>query len=375
MWVSESQSLRKEEGEMLDVAIIGGGPAGVAAALSARQLMIEASITIFDAGYAEQWKPGETLSPVAMPILESLGCGAALQKAFEQGTAIESFGTQAAWGAAEIHEREFLYSLHGNGWRLDRKRFDAVLLYCAEAAGIDVRREARLKGSAADDAGQWSLSFEAGQYRARFVIDATGRAARFAMLRGARISPSDQLAAVFVRFEAENDWDTLIEAAENGWWYSTGVPNGNAVAAWMSDTDLIREMNLRSAARWNALLAESVHTRHRVENARALGPPMIFGAQSHILRPMGGHGWLAAGDAAMAFDPLSSQGITKALRSGKLASFVAADYLLSKVDTHQRYNEIGEQEYADYQRAKHAYYSEEQHWPTAPFWARRHTSA
>jgi flavin-dependent dehydrogenase len=360
---------------MLDVAIIGGGPAGVAAALSARQLMMEASITIFDAGYAEQWKPGETLSPVAMPILESLGWGAALQKAFEQGTAIESFGTQAAWGAPEIHEREFLYSLHGNGWRLDRKRFDAVLLYCAEAAGIDVRREARLKGSAADDAGQWSLSFEAGQCRARFVIDATGRAARFAMQRGARISPSDQLAAVFVRFEAENDWDTLIEAAEDGWWYSTGVPNGNAVVAWMSDTDLIREMNLRSAARWNALLAESVHTRHRVENARALGPPMIFGAQSHILRPMGGHGWLAAGDAAMAFDPLSSQVITTALRSGKLASFVAADYLLREVDTHQRYSEMGEKEYAEYQRAKHAYYSEEQHWPTAPFWARRHTFA
>ena len=30
----------------------------------------------------------------------------------------------------------------------------------------------------------------------------------------------------------------------------------------------------------------------------------------------------------MAFDPLSSQGILKALRSGKLASFVAADYLI-----------------------------------------------
>ncbi|MGC2111535.1 MAG: hypothetical protein WA655_18610 [Candidatus Korobacteraceae bacterium] len=78
-------------------------------------------------------------------------------------------------------------------------------------------------------------------------------------------------------------------------------------------------MDLKSVARWNLLLGESVHTRRRIENARAQGPPMIFGAQSHILQPMGGCGWVAAGDAAMAFDPLSSQGITKALRSGKLA--------------------------------------------------------
>ncbi|MGC2111536.1 MAG: hypothetical protein WA655_18615 [Candidatus Korobacteraceae bacterium] len=64
------------------------------------------------------------------------------------------------------------------------------------------------------------------------------QAACFTRQRGARICPSDRLAGVFVRFEAENEWDTLIEAAESGWWYSASVPNGAAVVAWMSDTDL-----------------------------------------------------------------------------------------------------------------------------------------
>ena len=374
MLISESQSVWKQGGEMLDVAIIGGGPAGVAAALSARQLMIEATITIFDAGHTERWKPGETLSPAAMPILESLGCGAALQEAFEQGTAIESFGTQAAWGAPEIHEREFLYSLHGNGWRLDRPRFDALLLDCVRASGVEVRQGVALRGSAEEDGG-WRLQFQRSAARARFVIDASGRPARFAMQRGARPMCSDKLAGVFVLFNVGSSYDTLIEAAENGWWYSTAVPGHTMVAGWMSDTDLIREMSLKSAEPWHALLAKSEHTRRRLGKAVPKTEPMIFAAHSQILSEVGGHGWVAAGDAAMTFDPLASQGILKALRSGKMASFVAADFLLRGAETHERYARLARTEYAEYERAKHAYYSEEQRWPTAPFWARRHTVA
>jgi flavin-dependent dehydrogenase len=359
----------------VDVAIIGGGPSGAAASLSLRQLLPQAAIALFDSAPAGKWKPGETLSPTAVPLLQSLGCWPSLHAAFQDGMAAQSFGTQAAWGASHLSEREFLFSLFGNGWRLDRKQFDAALLNSAEAARVEVQREMRLKESAADREGYWRLSFAVGQYRARFVIDATGRTAWFARQLGTRISLDDRLAGVFVRFEVENEWDTLVEARASGWWYSTGLPNGAAVVAWMSDTDLIREMNLKTARCWHAQLAESVHTKQRVQNARSQGLPMIFAARSQILRPMGGRGWVATGDAAMAFDPLSSQGITKALRSGKLASFVAADYLLRGSDTHQRYEQIAEQEYADYRRAKHTYYCEEQRWPTAPFWARRHTSA
>ena len=78
------------------------------------------------------------------------------------------------------------------------------------------------------------------------------------------------------------------------------------------------------------------------------------------------------GDAAMTFDPLSSQGIAKALRSGRLASFVAADFLLRGAETHDRYTRLACGECEEYERAKRSYYREEQRWPTAPFWARRH---
>jgi len=356
---------------MLDVAIIGGGPAGAAAALSLRQLMPQARVAIFDAGHDGRWKPGETLSPGATPILESLGCWAAFQKLREEGAALESFGTRAAWGASELYERDFLYSLHGNGWRLNRTRFDAMLLACAEAAGVEVRHGIALIDSAEEDSG-WRLELRGSECRARFVIDASGRAARFAVQRGARPMPCDRLAGVFVLFEAANAEDTLIEAAENGWWYSTTVPGATAVVAWMSDTDLIRQTKLRNATDWTVLLARSVHMRQRLRGAVPRGVPMIFAAHSQRLSLMGGRGWVAAGDAAMTFDPLSSQGIAKAMRSGKLASFVAADFVLRGAQTHDRYTKLACAEYAEYEQARRTYYREEQRWPAAPFWARRH---
>src|SRR4030095_9351479 len=116
---------------MLDAAIIGAGPGGCAAALSLRQLMPNASIAIFNSCGGGCWRAGEGLSPGAMPILQSLGCWQELQ---ESGF-IESFGTQAAWNSPETHQNEFLFSMHGNAWRLDRARFEQMWRKCVTAMG------------------------------------------------------------------------------------------------------------------------------------------------------------------------------------------------------------------------------------------------
>jgi flavin-dependent dehydrogenase len=80
---------------------------------------------------------------------------------------------------------------------------------------------------------------------------------------------------------------------------------------------------------------------------------------------------VAAGDAAAAFDPLSSQGVLMALRTGKLASFVALDHLLGRADSSPRYDALLRREYEGYQATRRSFYREEQRWPDAPFWARR----
>lgn len=351
---------------MLDAAIIGGGPAGAAAALSLRQLAPNSSIAIFDKNAERGWRPGEILSPGARPILESLGCW----PAFAASGFLESFGTRAAWGTDRAYDNDFVFSLGGNGWRLDRVRFDAIMLGCAQQAGVETHRDAVLLDSCGNGAG-WRLRFRDGEFRARFVIDASGRSAVFAVQRGARRVPDDRLAGVFALLESDAAGDTLIEAAENGWWYSASVPGGKMVASFMSDTDVIRAGRLFEPDRWNSMLAETRYTRARLDGAIVQGPPMVFTAHSQHLSQAGAEGWAAAGDAAMSFDPLSSQGILKALRSGKLASFCAADFLLRGMASHEKYEKLAKAEYAAYREAKSAYYSMEERWPESEFWKRR----
>jgi flavin-dependent dehydrogenase len=362
---------------IFDVAIVGGGAAGAAAALSLRQHMPGAKVAIFDAGCRTPWRPGETLSPMARSLLESLGCWGDMRKALAAGVALDSRGTESAWGSETVQANEFLFSRHGNGWRLDRSKFDAIMLERAQEEGATVHRGATLVGSVEQDDG-WKLELAGNTAEARFVIDASGRAARFAVERSLRLEAIDSLAGVFVLFDGRGskaaDCDTLIEAQESGWWYSTSVPGGKLVVGWMSDTDLIRQMKLKDAAQWHQLLAQSTQTRQRTEPAVASSDPMIFAARSQRLSTVAGRRWAAAGDAAMAFDPLSSHGITKALRSGKLASFVALDWLRGGEDTHERYCRIADAEWQQYKAARRDYYAQEQRWPGSVFWARRHAA-
>jgi flavin-dependent dehydrogenase len=84
-----------------------------------------------------------------------------------------------------------------------------------------------------------------------------------------------------------------------------------------------------------------------------------------------GDGWLAVGDAATTFDPLSSQGILKSLRSGVLASYAVADYFKGTQTGLVKYEALAAREFKDYMDSRADFYSRERRWDDAPFWLRR----
>jgi len=65
----------------------------------------------------------------------------------------------------------------------------------------------------------------------------------------------------------------------------------------------------------------------------------------------------------------------KALRGGKLASFVAADWLSGRKDSTGRYEAIVSGEYRGYLEAKTWYYGQERRWPDSAFWRVRQGKA
>ena len=97
-----------------------------------------------------------------------------------------------------------------------------------------------------------------------------------------------------------------------------------------------------------------------------------FAARSSLLTKPTGDGWIAAGDAAAAYDPLSSHGIGSALADGRNAARAVAATLDGDPASFTTYRDRHLAGYTHYLCTRHAYYADEQRWPTAPFWSRRH---
>jgi flavin-dependent dehydrogenase len=87
---------------------------------------------------------------------------------------------------------------------------------------------------------------------------------------------------------------------------------------------------------------------------------------------MCGLSWLAIGDAAMAFDPLASQGIAKALDHGERAALHIAAHLAGDASSLPTLALSLEREYAAYRATRASYYRIEKRWLQSAFWKRRH---
>jgi flavin-dependent dehydrogenase len=100
--------------------------------------------------------------------------------------------------------------------------------------------------------------------------------------------------------------------------------------------------------------------------------PRITDAGLAYMDRVAGPGWVATGDAAVSFDPLSSQGIVTALLMGRAAG-TAITAMLRKGDPEpllaygSEYAALLEQ----HRRQRSAFYGLEGRWPDAAFWARR----
>jgi flavin-dependent dehydrogenase len=350
-----------------DVIVLGGGPAGAAAGLAlARKGLAVALLAKPDRGPAI----GETVPPAIKRPLAQLGVWESFRAAAHRAAP----GTVAIWGAAQPQENDFLFNPYGPGWHLDRIRFDAMLRAAARDAGVDLRCGVARDCTFAPGIG-WKVLVDGARHRtlaAQWMIDATGRNAWLARRMGARRHRADRLVAL-VRFALAgrtNEPRTLIEACADGWWYGASLPHSRVVVALFTDADLLPRGAAARAHLWDRMLARTELIAGIFRDCGTASAIHTTAAWSGRAHPCAGQNWLAIGDAAQCHDPLSGQGIARALR----AALQAADY----ISAHGRHGatlddpvSANEREYETYLGARRLHYGREQRWPQRPFWQRR----
>jgi len=81
-----------------------------------------------------------------------------------------------------------------------------------------------------------------------------------------------------------------------------------------------------NADNWNQLMESAPLTFERAGRRQIPPPSMVVSASFLVRRPVVGANWIATGDAAPAFDPLSGQGVLKSIEAGVRCAATIARY-------------------------------------------------
>ena len=353
--------------------MVGGGVAAAAAVLALREC--GRSVAVLAPAPPSGFRIGESLSRSAEEELRKLG----ILDAHLEEPHLESQVRFSRWGSSELVEESAWPAAPHHGWYLDRARFNAFLWEQAETTPH--QRFLSPVEKTVDHGDAWSLHLRGGgRVRGKIILDCSGRSAVIAR-RLANREQLDRLVAAYTVLPQIDDTieptvASMVESVLQGWCYSVLTPDRSLVVAFFTDSDLLPDRLGNSTDEWQALLAGCPLTMKRINTAgyRIEGAPAIVDASTRVSAEFATDRWLAAGDAAVCFDPLSSHGMTTGLWSGRVAAD-AADRLLAgdstMVETYATRFRGGIDRYLqDRQRM----YAVEQRWSTSPFWQRRHAT-
>lgn len=364
-----------------DVLILGAGPAGCATALALRRGGVP-RVLMLEKASRRPFAIGESASPGVPALLSRLG----LDPKLEHLGHLPYYGNLSVWGDAEPAVDDFLRRGLPHGYHLDREAFDRWLREEALAAGamlctpvehIQVERTER----------RFTVRYQYGgnvvELRAALLVDATGRSAFLARQMGAGIHRSDRLVALALLAEPVETSRlrglSIVEAFEDGWIYAAGLPGGQCMITVMSDDDIAREGRYREPSVFRALIQNTRHIGPALRLPEEIQVVTAAAASQYSDRAVGA-GWIAVGDALIAFDPLTSSGIAGALDDGLSAAATILAWYLSEnreeaLAASRAYAERAEATLQRYFREHRAWYGREQRFADRAFWARRHAGA
>ena len=333
------------------IVVLGAGPAGAATAIGLRRLGYPVTVV-------SDWRRFAAVEGVSQRVLEGLrhaGLGGALSEAAMPAT------RQVRWNGEHLQmNQEFL---------LDRQRFDRALRADLARAGVTLV-EGRIREVARAEGHQVRLD-DGQMLQAEFLVEARGRQAPLA---ADRMRGPETISLLNVWHDAPGAPASAVESLDDGWSWMARLADGRCY--WQITLDA-------QGVPTKAALPEYCATRRRASalvaelfGAQAMEPAQVHARSSTAILAgeCVGDDWIRVGDAAMAVDPLSGNGIFQSLSSA-LQAPVVINTLLRRPEraalARQFHQQRVEQLFMRFARIGRDFYGQEQTRAGLPFWARR----
>ncbi len=286
-----------------DLVVIGGGPAGCAAAIAAARR--GARVAILERGrYPRHKVCGEFVSTESLGLLEEIaGHAPALRRLLAEAPRI-------AECRIFLDGRRFTVPIGLPAISIPRYEFDAALWAAAEALGVECRQQAAVEQI--EGAGPFTVHSWAGDFVARALVQATGRWSNLSRANGAHPSDSRWL-GLKAHYE-----EACPAPSVDLYFFEGGYCGVQPVAP--ERVNVCAMVRSRAAKTLTDVFALNAELRERGRGWKQAmdvvsTSPLIFRKPT----PLEGN-VLLVGDAAGFVDPFVGDGISLALRSGVLAA-------------------------------------------------------
>lgn len=354
-----------------DVCVAGNGPAGM---IAARQLSLAGlSVIIIGSPNHQMHKFGETLAGAAIRLLLKLGLKELVETLLNTSNDNNSFppkvtGNMAFWGTEQASITDAIHDPYGLGLRIDRQRFDTLLKQYIQLKNI-THLNASITNLTKQN-GLWKITLDGKMLiTSKWIIDATGRSAKILKLLGVQRYRGAPLVALYRTCVPEKNISlnkTIISSNESGWLYAGKISEEKWVLGFHTLPKFA--FNLRNhASHWDDVINKKSGITDLLGQLELSTDIYTHDVRTTWSSNSFGEGWVACGDALLAFDPIAGQGLFNAIYT----AIKASEHILSaeqKIMLESNYLREIQKIIKVYEHRRYSLYIEEQRWLDSAFW-------
>ncbi|MEM6722026.1 MAG: FAD-dependent monooxygenase [Bacteroidota bacterium] len=353
-----------------EVIIIGNGIAGVTLALLLQRKGIS-FVLLHRKGEKPPFALGETLPPSAMPLLQQLNVLAV----FEENAYRKTYGYHSMWGSSRVTDINFFHhNPYKHGLKINKHQTLEKMRDLIRDEMIAYDKSFEIIHEEHGNTVVLAKNEGVKMIQGRILIDATGRNRAVLQKLHVESQTYDNLVAVSCHLpkykHPKLTHEVYVESFQEGWGIVSALNDTENICTLYTNKGNEILARLKDVSQWKSVLSETTYLKDFLEEpqqAKFKGG----NANSSVATKISGSNWLALGDAAMSFDPLSSHGITNAIyTAARAANTIEKKLKEADPDVFEDYGIAMQKIFQQYLLSKDNLYKQETRWRDSEFWKR-----